>query len=333
MGCQYDRFLNRHSNPCRNTRKCFLLAFAALASFLAISCFEVRVICADVEVGQDICRQFDADFVYSATGKPIYRMEKPRGHKATACNYYTRYEPDYYKIGPVHGQLGGPFIAIVLENLSVEVQKKGAKIFDRRVSTDRRIKMDHLIITQNKNDSIWSIDLIINPNRYVWTNQRDGALTNDELIEFAARIADRLQGRETLQIKKNPVDLMTADDKGADKQVANQGAEQSAVVKDFLSLIGENHPDQAVAMMDANRQTKAMWVTNFQSIKSMKIKSIKPVYEDEWTPVDQVFKAELQVKLFSGDSAYGWTNGRNYRWVRLKKNGDRWMVHELANNP
>ena len=324
------------SHGLKLTKKVVLLISVAVLACLVIVCLEVRAGWAEVEVCDDICRQFDADFVYSATGKPIRRVEKPHGDTTRGCNYYTRYEPDYYKIGAGQTEPGGPFIAIVLDNLSIENQKKGARIFNRRVSTDPRIKMDHIIITQTKNDLIWSIDLIINPNRYVWTNQRNGALTNEELIEFAARIADRLQGRETLQIRKNPVEfkrllLMKArTSSGGGKHRTGTIGE---VVKDFFSLIDKNRPDLAVAMMDANEQTKAMWATNFKAIKSLKIQSIKTVYEDEWTLEDQIFKVELQIKLFSGGSAYGWTNGRNYRWVRLKKTGDRWMVHELANNP
>jgi hypothetical protein len=76
-----------------------------------------------------------------------------------------------------------------------------------------------------------------------------------------------------------------------------------------------------------------MWRTNFNTIKSLSIKGANPAFEEEWTPLRQVFKFDLKVSVTPEGEGYGWSQGQNARWLSLEKNGDTWQIHELANNP
>ncbi len=86
-------------------------------------------------------------------------------------------------------------------------------------------------------------------------------------------------------------------------------------------------------MTDVDENTKQMWGVNFNTIQSLRVKDIAPVFEEEWTSSRQSFKVELEVGVTSEGEGYGWRQGQNTRWVTLQKNGGIWQIHELANNP
>ncbi len=279
------------------------------------------------DVDTDICKQFDADFVYSATGKPIVKVEPSPLATVYACDYYTDYKEDFYKDEESSRVMpGGPSVNIVLDNLNVENQKKAVTFLGGTLGEDPRIKMEHYIVYR-EDGSIWSIDLVINPNRFIWTDYSHNALTDEELILFAAKMADRMQGREKLDIQKNPV----ADAEPAKKEAVVPLPSNEDIVRNFFNLIGENKIQEALAMMDANEDTKQGWGVNFNLIKSLKIESIEPAFQEEWTDSRVTYKIVLDVQ--AKEEMYGWSNGENYRWVTLEKTGDKWLVHELANNP
>jgi len=83
--------------------------------------------------------------------------------------------------------------------------------------------------------------------------------------------------------------------------------------------------------MDANEDTKQMWGVNFNSLESLKIKSINPVFEEEWTANRVSYKVDLEAKVKTDQ--YGWSDGLNPRWITLTNDTGKWLVHELANNP
>lgn len=103
--------------------------------------------------------------------------------------------------------------------------------------------------------------------------------------------------------------------------------------KEFFQFLSDKKIDEALAMMDAGESTKQAWGVNFNTIQSLELKKIEPVYEDEWTSARQIFRAELEVKVTSEGEGYGWSQGQNTRWLSLEKNNEVWQVHELANNP
>jgi len=279
------------------------------------------------DVGNDICQEFTADFIYSASGKPVVKVEPDFIMPKTACRYYFSYDEHFYKgvDNPILSA-GGPHIFVQLENLNVANQKKGMEFLGATTKTDSRIKMENMI-TLRTNGSIWDIKLIINPNRFVTMNYEAKALTDEEFIVFAAKMAEKIQGNLSFVIKANPINTEVPELKKA-------GASQQTVASSFLANLAGKKIADAIAMMDASDSTKQMWQTNFNTLESLVVKKIEEAFKEEWTATHQVFKAELDVKVKPEGERLGWSNGTNYRWISLEKNANgEWLVHEIANNP
>ena len=278
------------------------------------------------DISDDICQEFTADFIYSATGKTIVKMIPSPLATVHSCEYYTSYSQDYYKLDGGKVMPGGARIMIVLDNLNVERQKEAMKFLDAGVETDPRIKTEHYIVRRSKDKSVWSVDLVINPNRFVWADSSGGALTDDEVIQLAAKMAEKIQGQLSFDIKKNPVDLAAAHE-------AELGASQEAEARSFFEAVSAGKIEDALKSMEANDQTKAMWKTNFTAVKSLKVTKVEPAFKEEWTSTRQVFKFMLDAKVAAQGEQFGWENGKNFRWLTLEKKGDAWRVTEIANNP
>ncbi len=277
------------------------------------------------DVDSDICKEFTPDFVYSVIGKTIVRMEPSKISGVYSCDYFTDYKEDFYKdakynyVGP-----GGPSITIVLDNLNVERQKEARKYLGMTLDTSSKINMEN-IVSYRTDKSIWSVDLIINPNRFVWANYSHKAITDDQLIDFAAAMADKINGRLKIKIAKNPIDLSPPK--------VDTSLSQKVVVEKFLATLSKKDIQGAIKMLDANDNTKQGWGVNFNTIKSLEVKSIEPVFQEEWTNERQVYVVKLNVSVTSEGEGYGWAQGANTRWISVQKSGDDWLIHEIANNP
>lgn len=278
------------------------------------------------DISTNICEEFTPDFVYSVLKKPIVRVEPSKLATVYACDYYTDYKADFYKDAKYNFVApGGPSISIVLDNLNVEKQKEARKFLGLTSDTSVKINMEN-VISYRKDKSIWSVDLIINPNRFVWASYSNKAITDDELITFAAAMADKIQGRLKINIEKNPVDLA----KEAEKTL---GESQEKIVKQFFDYIADKKIDEAIALMDANDDTKQGWGVNFNTINSLKVKSCVEDMQDDWTADRQRFRCELDVSVKPEGERMGWNQGANTRWIMLTRTNGKWWLHELANNP
>lgn len=263
------------------------------------------------DAGSDICAEFTADFVYSVIKKTIRDIKPSLVGADQGCQY----------------DLGNnEFVAIYFENLSVETNKKGQEMMERTLTTDPGIKMEHYVVS-DKNNNVDGVYLVINPNRFSRIDRSSSKIiTNEQNIELAARVADKLQGKLNIKIEKNPVDIAAV-------KAEALGASQEQVARDFLNAIANKDIQKALGMMDADQDTKQAWGVNFNSIKSLEIKSLEEVYKEEWTPTRQSFKAVLQAQVTEQGLQMGWTNGENHRWITIEKNNNVWLIHELANNP
>lgn len=302
-------------------KKIFL--FLLLTVFVVSGCGQNKGINGDNstgkkgDIGKAVCEEFDADFVYSVIKLPIKNLVPSALGADHGCQYQTK---------TMEADKTNEFVAIYFENLSVETNKKGMEILERKLSTDSRIKMEHYIAWQSA-DIINGIYLVINPNRFVRIDRSSTkVITNDQNIELAAKVAEKLNGNLQLKIEKNPVAL-------EEVKVADQSASQEQVVSDFLNALATKDIQKALGMMDANQDTKQAWGVNFNSIKSLEIKSLDEVYKEDWTSARQSFKAILNVQVSEQGLQMGWQNGENHRWITVEKNGDIWQIHELANNP
>lgn len=247
----------------------------------------------------DMCGQISADFVGQAAGKTVVKTEPGPG-QPDYCQYFFDSKN---------------FVSLNYDNYNVENQKKGLEILDRKIETNDKIKMEHFLAIQ-EDGLINSIYLILDPDRFVSVNRSSGkALGETEVVDFAAKVAELL--KKGVPAAPPP----------------EQAASQIERAKEFLNELAGGKIDDALAMMDANQATKEMWKTTFNTIQSLKIKSVEPAFQDEWTATRQVFRAVLDAKVTSEGVSYGWNQGENNRWITLEKNGDTWQVHELANNP
>ena len=279
------------------------------------------------DVGNDICKEFSANFIYSATGKTVVKVEPDGLYPKTACRYYFTYDPNFYKdpSGKVLGG-GGEEIFMQVENLSVANQKKGVESMGATVKTDSRIKMENMV-TFRENGTVWDVKLIINPNRFVWMDSSNNALTDEQLIDFAVKVAEKIQGKLSFSVKNNPIDFEA-------QERAAMGESQQAIASSFLNDLATSKIDEAIKLMDDSDENKQGWKTNFSTIQSLKVNKIEEAFKEEWTSTHQEFKAELDVKVKPEGLQMGWEQGKNYRWIVLEKNeAGTWLVHGIANNP
>jgi hypothetical protein len=275
------------------------------------------------DVDNDICEVFTPDFIYSVTKKPVVKFNGPTDSGGFGCIYYFEYREDFYKVQGKTAS-GGPNVNIILDNIPVARHMKSMETFKLKLSTDPRIKVDHWIARRD-DGSIWEVGIKLNENRFLWINQLNDPLTDDQLIGLGARMAELIGGKLLMKIDKNP---------GIVAEVPKEivlPPTQEDLARNFFNLIGEGKIDDALKMMDANSDTKQMWGVNFNSVSSLKVKSVEPAFKDEWTAERVTYKVMLEVKAKAGQNA--WSNGLVARWITLTKTVTGWVVHELANNP
>lgn len=277
----------------------------------------------------DMCQAFDADFMYTASGKPIAHFDHGTLKMPNACTYYPEYKQDYYKLPGGKTAPGGPWFSLRKENLDVAKQKKATEMLGWTMRQDPRIKMEHFLAIQ-KDGLINQVYLILGPSEYVRLNRSSSKiLTEEETIELAAKVARKLTGGVDFEIKKNPVQASTGKSYEEEKQ-ESLGNPQETVIRDFFGELGSQDVDGAVAMLD---KQAGDWRANFKTLKSLKLTKLEPIFQEEWTADRQRFKAELQVSVTADGQNMGWENGKNFRWLTIQKSDGNWLVHEIANNP
>ena len=276
----------------------------------------------------DTCKMFDADFIYSATGKAVAYMDSGILKDPAYCTYYFEYSNDYYKLPGGKTSPGGPWIALKLEDMDFSKQKTAYEFLEYTVVNDPGIGMENATVYQ-KDKKLNTILLSINPLRFIALNRAsEKAFSEDEMKVLARRVAEKINGKLSFDIKKNPNNLVVP---VIEKKELGVG--QQAIVEQFWGKIAEQKIDDALAMMDANQATKDMWRTNFKTLKSVSVKKTEKAFEDEWTAARQTYKMQLNVSVSKEGEGYGWKNGLNFRWVTIEKTGQSWQIHEIANNP
>lgn len=271
------------------------------------------------DVGNDICAEFPADFVYTVLQRQIVKVEPLALNDVSSCRYYTEYSDTF-----VDKKLpGGNYVAITLDNLAVANQEKYVKTSGGSVKKDERIKMDHLVLLK-ANGKIFSIDLIINPNRYLRLDKSATDISDDELFNLAIGVADKLQGQFDAEIQTNPVDLTVKE------EVAES---QKQLVEKFFNYIGRKVYVEAINLMEASSYEKENWKASFKTLKSVKVSSIEEINKGQWTASKQFFKVTLEVVTDEKGEDLGWQNGVNTRWLTLQKINSYWLITELNSKP
>ncbi len=265
-----------------------------------------------ISVLEDVCSFFPKELIERAIGKPIVKQEKVLSF---ACGYYTSYSENYEHT--LYNDLpGGPYITVVYEEVTPEEFAR-LRAFNEssgsRYENDPSIGMENYVM-RNKKNEVWQVALVLDGNKYIRIKSVDDAVPGEDLIKIARVLAEQLTGDKSFNFEFSE--------------------SQQAIVTNFFDNLFNQKIQEALALMDANQDTKQAWGVNFNTIESLKVNKIEEVNKDEWTPTRQIFKVELEVKVNPTGEEMGWQNGTNYRWVTLEKqtNG-QWLIHELANNP
>lgn len=163
-----------------------LLVYAAISSVFFLAFFYIVLNRASSDIGVlkspvvsvDICKEFPANFISLAINRQISKI-KPTPWQDGGCQYYTAdtgflptaqirvFNKDYVK-----------------ERLNLEKNFK--------LTIDQRIKSESYIqwgLDKNENNII-SINLMINPNKYLEIFSVDHTLTNEEIINLAVKVAE-----------------------------------------------------------------------------------------------------------------------------------------------
>lgn len=129
------------------------------------------------EVSGDICGKFDKAFVGQSIGKEIIKTETQSGGGSYNCEYFFDDKN---------------FVSLTLNNLSVENQKKGAELMDRKIETREEIKMEHFVTVQ-EDGNINAIYLILGPNKFIRVDRSSGKfIDNEGLVLLASKVAEKI---------------------------------------------------------------------------------------------------------------------------------------------
>jgi hypothetical protein len=115
------------------------------------------------------------------------------------------------------------------------------------------------------------------------------------------------------------------------------------IVRLFFDLINEKRIPEAIDLMTdqmaGDDNSKQMWGIQFNAIQSIKVQSINPYLEDQWTASEKMFKVILEVSVSreAKDAPipyYGWDSNPSTRWVSIKKDvNGLWGIDSLATGP
>ena len=115
------------------------------------------------------------------------------------------------------------------------------------------------------------------------------------------------------------------------------------IVRLFFELINEKRIPEAIDLMTdqmvGDDFSKQMWGVQFNAIQSIKVQTIEPSFEDQWTESEKMFKVVLEVSVSPGAKDepipyYGWDSNPSTRWVSIKKSANGlWEIDSLATGP
>lgn len=282
----------------------------------------------------DVCSYFPKELVESAIGRPIVKMEV--SISSNACDYYTGYKENY-RHTPYGDKPGGPKVVVVHDTKDFARDRITNEKHGTKYETDSSIGMANFVMRNNVK-KIWQTALALGGERYIRIKFIDDAVTGEDLVKIATEFAKKIKGDSSMNSTEGTTqsnNQAATENTGKNQATTGRtGANQQALVTSFWQNIAGSKIDNAIAMMDASDQTKAMWKRNFATISTLKVNKIEEAFREEWTDNRQSFKVQLHVNVNPTGKQLGWQNGMNYRWVTLTKTASgQWLVHEIANNP
>ena len=109
------------------------------------------------------------------------------------------------------------------------------------------------------------------------------------------------------------------------------------IIRTFFELINKRRFPEVLAMMDSQMipddAAKQEWTVSFNGIASIVVTKIDPYQPETWPVNNQIYQVTLQVRNQYGVPSFVPDNGKNTRWVRLRKAGSVWKIAEIATGP
>jgi hypothetical protein len=305
-----------------------IVAVAAIAAFFVLNTNRSGNITQDLQnpikkemsVGTDVCAEFPKEWVESVRGKTITKVEPFNSSGTYTCKYYVD---------------ENNFITLRLNNLSAENQKKGQESLGRTITTNSAIKMNHFFVIQ-EDGLINGIYLVINPNLFIAVDRNSTkAASEDELTNFAVKVAERIQRGENVATATS--DKTSPTDTSESAIPLLQGED---IVRNFFNLIDEGKTSEAVNMLTpiniSNDSAKQAWGVQFNAFEKITVKKIEVAGEPA---ENNTYKVTLDVEMKpEAENAqpmpyYGWGNGEFVRWITLEKVDNVWKIAGIATSP
>lgn len=276
----------------------------------------------EITVGDDVCAEFPKEWVASVLSKKITKTVAFNMGGTNNCQYYI-------------DDTNSAFIKV--ENLTIANQKTGQVALGRTIKTDPRIKMDNVIAWQ-PDGLINVIYLVLNPNRYVAIDRTSAAVYDNEgEINFAIKVADRIQSGQNMVILKSSTPTQTST-----SQAQVPLPQETDIVHSFFNLIGEHRAADAVSMLApdqvSNDSQKQAWAVMFNAFQTVSVKSVASSMPEEWSSDRHTYRVTMDVtmKPEAANAAipyFGYENGTNIRFITLEKVGSLWKVDGIATGP
>jgi len=109
------------------------------------------------------------------------------------------------------------------------------------------------------------------------------------------------------------------------------------VIRTFFERINEKRIPEAISMMDASMvpddSAKQAYGVTFNAFSSLRVTKIAPSMQDQWIPGTETYRVDMDVGIKPDAQGTLWSNGPDTKWVTVQKQGDRFMIHEIATGP
>lgn len=127
---------------------------------------------------EDICGQFTQEFMENMLGQKLAKVEPSAISGIYNCRYYLN-DKDYLWLN--------------MDYLSIDNQKKGHEMMNRKVEADPKIPMQNLVVWQG-DGSINEIYLVLAPEKFLSINRSSTAvLDNEKTLDFAVKLAKEIK--------------------------------------------------------------------------------------------------------------------------------------------
>jgi hypothetical protein len=117
---------------------------------------------------------------------------------------------------------------------------------------------------------------------------------------------------------------------GPDFSLSTALSDQRRTIVKFLALVNEGKSKDAAAMMTTSlvpdEKAKAVWVSTLDSIRGFQTGFVTEDNKQKWAANLQQFTVDLVVPANTDLQKYGWVEGKNKRYVTLKRTGNVWLI-------